>query len=66
VPQTDAAELGESLRFRRSLSVRTDKLPLTGSLLGERIAMNLSLRNDKFFGVEGALSQLALQTVGLM
>ena len=49
-----------------TLSLRHDKVPLTGTLLGERIAVNLSLRNDKFFGVEGALSQLALQTVGLM
>jgi hypothetical protein len=48
-----------------SLSVRTDKFPLTGSLLGERITVNLSLRNDKLFGGEGALSQLALQAVGL-
>ena len=58
--------LEKNAHFSRSLSVRTDKVPLTGSLLGERIAVNLSLRNDKFFGVEGALSQLALQTVGLM
>ena len=49
-----------------TLSLRNDKFPLTGTLLGERMAVNLSVRNDKFFGVEGALSQLALQTVGLM
>jgi hypothetical protein len=48
-----------------NLSLRNGKFPLTGSLLGERIAVSLS-RNDKLFGVEGALSELALQNVGLI
>jgi hypothetical protein len=49
-----------------NLSLRNGKFPLTGSLLGELIAVSLSLRNDKLFGVEGAISELALQNVGLI